>query len=155
MFHAVNRHTAVRSNARRFAASVGCAWAIAVVSSTTTCARSARLGTLPDKTSLRLSAYRALRAASSSAGGSAPATPPPAPITETNVSCEAPVKQTTDITHVWGTLNPAATDKTPNDTAYTAVATPIDSAFLKMGSFDMIEALSRDIAGRWLRIASD
>jgi len=47
------------------------------------------------------------------------------------------VKQTSDITHVWGTLNPAATDKTPKDTAYTAVATPIESAFLKMGSFDM------------------
>ena len=137
----MNRHTAVRSNARRFAATVGCAWAIAVVSSTTTCARSARLGALPDKTPLRLNAYRALRPASSSAGGSAPATPLPAAITETNVSCEAPVKQTSDITHVWGTLNPAATDKTPKDTAYTAVATPIESAFLKMGSFDMIRGI--------------
>ena len=45
------------------------------------------------------------------------------------------MKQTSDITHVWGTLNPAATDKTPNDTAYTAVATPIERAFLKIGSF--------------------
>jgi Lrp/AsnC family transcriptional regulator, leucine-responsive regulatory protein len=33
------------------------------------------------------------------------------------------------------------------------VATPIESAFLKMGSFDMLGALSRKLADRWLRIA--
>ena len=43
--------------------------------------------------------------------------PPPAPITETNVNCDAPVKATSDITQVWATLKPAATDRTPNDTA--------------------------------------
>ena len=69
-----------------------------------------------------------LRAASSAAGASAAATPPPAPITETNVNCDAPVNATSDMTQVWVTLNPAATDSTPNDTAYTPVATPMERA---------------------------
>ena len=57
------------------------------------------------------------RPASSSAGGSAAAAVPPAPRTETNVSCEAPVNVTSDITHVCATLKPAATESTPNETA--------------------------------------
>ncbi len=40
--------------------------------------------------------------------------------------CEAPVKHTSDITHVCATLKPAATDSTPNDTAYTPVARPME-----------------------------
>ena len=58
-----------------------------------------------------------LRAASSSAGASAATGEPPAPITDTNVNCEAPVNATTDITHVCATLKPAATERTPNETA--------------------------------------
>ena len=58
-----------------------------------------------------------LRAASSSAGGSPAAAVPPAAITETNVNCEAPVNASSDMAQVCATLNPAATDSTPNDTA--------------------------------------
>jgi hypothetical protein len=57
------------------------------------------------------------RAASSTAGGSAAARPPPAAMSETNVNCEAPVNATSDMTQVWATLNPAATESTPNETA--------------------------------------
>jgi hypothetical protein len=58
-----------------------------------------------------------LRAASSTAGGSAAAAEPPAPITETNMNCEAPVNATSDITQVCATLKPAATESTPKETA--------------------------------------
>src|SRR6187431_1043694 len=68
-----------------------------------------------------------LRAASNTAGGSAAAALPPAPITDTNMNCDAPVNATSDITHVCSTLKPAATDSTPNDTAYTPVARPMES----------------------------
>ena len=70
---------------------------------------------------------------------------PPAPITDTNVNCEAPVNATTDITHVWTTLKPAATERTPNETAYSPVASPIESASQTIGSRVMDVALSRDL----------
>ena len=68
-------------------------------------------------TPFRLRAYTALRPASRIDGDSAPTMPPPAPITDTNVNCEAPVNVISDNTHVWATLRPAATDSTPNETA--------------------------------------
>jgi hypothetical protein len=58
-----------------------------------------------------------LRAASSTAGGSAAAALPPAPITDTNMNCDAPVKAASDITQVCATLNPVATESTPKETA--------------------------------------
>ena len=58
-----------------------------------------------------------LRAASSTAGGSAAAAVPPTPITDTNMNCDAPVNATSDIAHVWATLKPAATASTPKETA--------------------------------------
>src|SRR6202012_4669520 len=66
--------------------------------------------------------------ASGGAGASAAAGEPPAAITDTNENCEAPVKATTDITHVWATLKPAATERTPNETAYRPVSSGIDRA---------------------------
>ena len=49
------------------------------------------------------------------------------------MNCEAPVNVTSDSTQVWATLRPAATDSTPNETEYTPVAIPIESAFLETG----------------------
>ncbi len=59
------------------------------------------------------SPYSALRAASSRAGAIAAAAPPPAPSTPTTANCEAPVKTSTDIAHVFATESPDATARTP------------------------------------------
>ena len=58
-----------------------------------------------------------LRAASSSAGGRPAAAVPPDATTDTNVNCDAPVNVSSDIAQVWATLNPAATESTPKETA--------------------------------------
>src|SRR6478609_6843341 len=89
-----------------------------------------------------------LRAASRIAGGSAAAALPPAPITDTNMNCDAPVNATSDITHVCSTLKPAATDSTPNDTAYTPVARPMEreSRSRRSGTDDI---LARDAGAEW------
>jgi hypothetical protein len=50
------------------------------------------------------------------------------------VNCEAPVKATSDITQVWATEKPAATESTPKDVAYTPVATAMDRASRRMRS---------------------
>lgn len=38
------------------------------------------------------------------------------------VNRDAPLKATSDMTQVWARLNPAATDSTPKETAYTPAA---------------------------------
>ena len=55
------------------------------------------------------SPYTPLRAASTIAPPSADAVVPPAAITLTALSCEAPVNTSSDITHAWATDPPAAT----------------------------------------------
>jgi hypothetical protein len=49
------------------------------------------------------------------------------------VSWEAPVKVSRDMTEVCATLNPAAIERTPNETAYTHVATARERAFRRIG----------------------
>ena len=112
-----NRNTLrpVARNAWWAAAASSCARAIAVDSSITSWACSARLASRPRSTGTSDSPYTPLRAASSSAGASAAAADPPAAITPTVANCDAPVNTSSDIAQVWAGLRPAATDSTPKE----------------------------------------
>ena len=69
----------------------------------------------------------ALRAASSTAPPNALTTEPPAPITLTRESWDAPVNTNNDIAQAWATVAPAPTASTPNDIPNTTNATPMTS----------------------------
>jgi hypothetical protein len=115
-FHSTNTDQPVTQNAPRASSSSAWPRAIAVDSSMTRCAASARAGRRPRSSGATTSPYAVLRAPSSSPLPTAVATPPPAATTPMNANCDPPVKTSSDMAHVCATVRPAPTASTPNDT---------------------------------------
>jgi len=120
--------TPVARNARRAAAGSSWALAIAVVSSMTSCAATARSRSRAGRIGASDRPYAALRTASITAGPVAASTPPPTASTPMNANWDAPVNTSIDITQACTQLRPAATASTPKETPYTPTAIPIPAA---------------------------
>ncbi len=128
-FHSTNTLAPVAQNPSRPSAGSRCAVATAVDSSMVSCAASTRRSPRTPSRGATCTAYRPLRAPSSTAEA-APASPePPAPSTPTSANCEPPVNISTLSAQACAALSPEAVASAPKETPYAPEATPTESAW--------------------------
>ncbi len=122
------QHTKMASpevqKARTWLARSGCAVAIAVDSSMTSCDASSRRPSDPRRIGASARPYTPLRAARSRPLATAAGPLPPPARTPTAANCDAPVNTRSEMAMAWGTVSPLATASTPNETPTRPTATP-------------------------------